>query len=193
MERDAEIRKGIRRIQKAIRESEANEAKFLEKAKRAKQLGDKQMLGLLFSNYNRARLMRATMERQLLAVETARQIKDQAETHAAFAMALGTIAKSVGSAYKEANPVKTAREFETAMDKAETLGEQMDVFLSHAADMAADVGPIDENEAENVVPREEFENMLEEEVVADEERDLDEAIDEDLADIEQKLGSGEDE
>ncbi len=187
LERDVEIRRGIKRIRRAIRDAEKNEAEFLEKAKRAKKMNDKQMLDLLYSNVNRARSMKVTMERQLLSIETAKQIKDQAETHAAFAMTLREIAKSIGTAYKDAEPAKTVREFETAMDKAETLGEQMDVFLSHAADVTERVGEADPEDGEFLLARGEFEKMLEDNVVSEEERDFESEIDDEISEIEQRL------
>jgi arginyl-tRNA--protein-N-Asp/Glu arginylyltransferase len=187
LERDVEIRRGIKRIRRAIREAEKNEVEFLEKAKRAKKVNDRKMLDLLYANVNRARAMKVTMERQLLSIETARQIKDQAETHAAFAKTLWDIAKSIGSAYGEASPGQTVRRFEVAMDKAESLGEQMDVFLKHTADVTEKVGEADADESEFLLGREEFEKMLEDEVVSEEEREFESEIDDEIAEIEQRL------
>jgi hypothetical protein len=85
IERDIEVRKGINSIKRNVKELKRHENSYLEKAKRAKQIDDEQQLQFLKRALRKCILTRKMRERQLLSIETAMQIRNQAEADANFA------------------------------------------------------------------------------------------------------------
>lgn len=185
IERDLEVRKGLNALKRNIRELEQHEHGYLEKARRAKKLADTEQLQYLKNVLKKTLLGRKLRERQLLSLETALQIKNQAESDAEFARALLAVSRSVAEVYNSTDLVKTQKEFERALVQAETLGERMKIFLDvtteHVSQSARD--------GEEMVSDQDLERMLEERVAEEESAPLDRQIDDGLREIEKELAS----
>ena len=185
LEREIEARKGINLIRRNIRELERNEREYVKKAKRALQMGSQEQLEFLKKTIKRSAAQKRAMERQLLNIETAMQIKNQAEGHAQFAKSMQAVSRSIGEMFDSTNLAETQRDFERAMVKAETLEQQMDIFL----DMTASSMLSYEGSGDDLVSDEEIDSMIQDEVVAEESTsELDQAIADGLADVRKELG-----
>ncbi|MHC4605521.1 MAG: hypothetical protein ACYTAF_01125 [Planctomycetota bacterium] len=186
IERDIEVRKGLNSLKRNIRNLHKDEKSFVEKAKRARKINDKEQYGFLKRMLKKTFAQRRTRERQLLSIETALQIKNQAESDADFAKAMGSVAKSISAVYGEVDYAKTQKNFEKAMTQAETLQQQMEVFLEMTQEHVMS-GEIENEDA--LVSDDEISRMLEEEVVKEEAGgSIDKEIEQGIKDIESELG-----
>jgi hypothetical protein len=181
MERDIKVKNGIRHIKRQVAKLRKDEKSFLEKARKAKKLGDTNQYQFIRNAFKNTYSQRLTMERQALAIETAFQIKNQAEGHAKFAEALNAVSNSISDVFGEVDLVKTQAKFETAMMKAQTMEERMEMFLEMSSDsMFADT------ESESSISDADIDRLLE----ASDEDELD-AISKDIsssmAEIEEEL------
>ena len=97
---------------------------------------------------------------------------------------MGSVAKSIAEVYGSVDFVKTQKNFEKAMMQAETLQQQMDVFLEMTNEhvMSGEV----EGE-EDVVSDAEIERMISEEVVHEESSGVDREIEKGLKEIQDEL------
>jgi hypothetical protein len=129
IEREIQIRKGIQAIRKNIQDLGRNEAEYARKARRARELGSPDQVEFLKKTLKRTAGQKRLMERQLLNIETANQIKNQAEAHAGFAGAMNALSRSIRESFGAADMARTTRNFETAMAQADSLEAQMELFL----------------------------------------------------------------
>ena len=183
LDRELEIRRGIKLIRRTIGELERNEKGYLAKARRAKQLGDSAQYAFLKQTIKRTASQRLLMERQLLNVETARQLKQQAEAHAQFAAAMSAISKGIGEFFGRTDLKQTQQEFARAVNQAETMEQRMEVFL----DMTSETMGQTAGEQE-VITDEEIEKMVDAEIASVESPALDEEIRKGLSEIRRELG-----
>ena len=184
IERDIEVRKGVNSLKRNIRDLAKHELSYIEKAKKAKKIGDKDQYDFLKRQLKKTAGQRRMRERQMLSIETAVQIKNQAESDADFAKSMGSVAKAVSEVYGSVDFAKTQKNFEKAMMQAETLQQQMEIFLEMTQEhvMAGEV------EGENdVVSDAEIDRMLGEEVVREEGGSVDKEIEKGLKDIQDEL------
>ncbi len=184
IERDIEVRKGVNALKRNIRDLAKHERSYVEKAKRAKRIGDREQYEFLKRQLKKTAAQRRLRERQLLSIETAVQIKNQAESDADFARSMGSVAKAISDVYGSVDFAKTQKNFEKAMMQAETLQQQMEVFLEMTQEhvMAGEV------EGENeVISDAEIDRMLEEETARDEGGAVDREIERGLKDIQDEL------
>ena len=184
IERDIEVRKGVNSLKRNIHTLAKHERSYVEKAKRAKKIGDKDQYEFLKRQLKKTAAQRRMRERQLLSIETAMQIKNQAESDADFAKSMGSVAKAISDVYGSVDFAKTQKNFEKAMMQAETLQQQMEIFLEMTQEhvMAGDV------EGENeVVSDAEIDRMLSEEVTHEEEGDVDKEIEKGIRSIQDEL------
>jgi hypothetical protein len=185
IERELRIRKGINSIRRNIRDLERNEKQYLEKARRAMRMGSQEQLRFLRSALQPTAIQKRAMERQLLNIETALQIKNQAEAHAEFATAMNSLSRSISEMFGATDFTRTQKEFERAMLRAQTMEERADLFLESSSSSLFGY----EGTTDDLVTDEEIDRMIEDEVVAEESRsELDEAIDEGLAAVRKELG-----
>ncbi len=184
IERNIEVRKGVNSLKRNIRELAKHESSYIQKAKRARKIGDKDQYGFLKRQLKKTAAQKRMRERQLLSIETAVQIKDQAESDADFARSMGSVAKAVSEVYGSVDFAKTQKNFEKAMMQAETLQQQMEIFLEMTQEhvMSGEV----EGESE-IVSDAEIDRMLEEEVVHEEGGSMDRDIEKGLKDIQDEL------
>ncbi len=129
IERDVQVRQGIAQIQRQIKALAKNEQGYLEKAKKARQLGAADQEAFLRQTLKRCIASRRQMERQLLSIETASQMKNQAESYAAFAKSMTAVSQSIAEVFGATDLTKTQQEFERAMVQAQTMEQRMAVFL----------------------------------------------------------------
>lgn len=185
IEREIEIRKGINLIRRNLRDLERHEHAYVDKARRALQMGSKDQLRFLKQTIQRTASQRRMMERQLLNVETALQIKNQVEAHAQFAKAMRAVSLSIGEMFGATDLTATQRDFEKAMHQAQSLEERMDLFLEMSSQSMSSTEAV----GEPLVSDAEIDRMIEDEAVAEESRsELDDAIAEGLADVRRELG-----
>ena len=184
IERTIEVRKGVNSLKRSIRDLHKNESQWIQKAKRARKMGDDDQYKFLKAQLKKTTGQRRMRERQLLSIETAAQIKDQAERDVDFAQAMGSVAKAISDVYGEVDFVKTQKNFEKALSQAETLQQQMEIFLEMTQEhvMSGEV----EGEG-GVVSDNEIDRMLEEEVVHEESGSVDKEIEQGIKDVQEEL------
>ncbi|MBX3461144.1 MAG: hypothetical protein KF696_14455 [Planctomycetes bacterium] len=132
--RDMEIKKGIQRMKRQVRELNKSEEEWLEKARRAARMGANDQLAFIRKSLKATTAQRRMLERQMLTIEAAYQMKNQAESFAVFAESMGAVSKSINEVYKNTDLEATQRNFEHAMMQAETMGQRMDLFLDMTKD-----------------------------------------------------------
>jgi len=184
IERDIEVRKGVNSLKRNIRDLAKHESSYILKAKKAKKIGDQSQYDFLKRQLKKTAGQRRMRERQLLSIETAVQIKNQAESDADFAKSMGAVAKAVSEVYGSVDFAKTQKNFEKAMMQADTLQQQMEIFLEMTQEhvMSGEVEGEDQ-----VVSDAEIDKMLDEEVQHEESGSLDKDIEKGLKDIQDEL------
>ncbi len=97
---------------------------------------------------------------------------------------MGAVAKAVSEVYGSVDFAKTQKNFEKAMMQAETLQQQMEIFLEMTQEhvMSGEVEGEDQ-----VVSDAEIDKMLDEEVVHEEGGSVDKDIEKGLKDIQDEL------
>ena len=124
------------------------------------------------------------MERQLLNIETAVQIKNQAEAHAGFAKAMNALARSIRESFGAADMVKTQKNFERAMAQADSLEEQMELFLDMSSQSMFGYEP----SGDEIVTDEEIDQMVAAEAGEESSADVDREVRKGIREIQQELG-----
>lgn len=89
---------------------------------------------------------RRRLEQQLLTLKIATQMKDQAETHAQFAKALTAVSKTIADMFGATDMVKTQKDFEMAMARAQSMEQRVDLFLSSSSETMLGAEPLDADE-----------------------------------------------
>jgi hypothetical protein len=187
LERDMEIRKGINEFKRNIRSLEKHERDYLKKAKRAKQIGAHDQLEFIKKTIKQTAAQRRGLERQLLAIETAAQRKNQMEAHGQFAKSLAAISKSIAEVFGDVDWTETQKNFEKAMARAESFEQQVDVFLEASSETMFNEGAY----SEDLVSDEEIDRLIDAEVARDESKAVDGEIERGLGEIEKELGQKE--
>jgi hypothetical protein len=184
IERDLEVRKGINSIKRNLKEMDKHTKDYIEKAKKAKRIGDTQQLNFIKSALKKTALGKKLRERQLLSIETAMQIKNQAESDGEFAKAMMAVSKSISEVYGATDLAKTQKNFEKALMQAETLQDRMQIFV----EMTSESLEVNADEAEKILSDADIDKMIEEEAVHEEKGALDKEIDKGLKEIEEEMG-----
>lgn len=184
IERDIEVRKGIGSLKRNIRDLQKHEISYVQKAKRAKKIGDKEQYDFLKRQLKKTLASRRMRERQLLSIETAMQIKNQAEADADFAKSMGSVAKAIADVYGSVDLAKTQKNFEKAMMQAETLQQQMEIFVEMTQEhvMSGEIEGEDK-----IVSDAELDRMLSEEVAHEEGEGVDQEIEKGIKSIQDEL------
>ncbi|MCA8937913.1 MAG: hypothetical protein KDB68_17130, partial [Planctomycetes bacterium] len=100
---------------------------------------------------------RRMLERQLLTIEAAFQMKNQAESFAVFAESMGVVSKSINEVYKTTDLEATQKNFEHAMMQADTMSQRMDLFLDMSKDSLFETDSV---AGEQLVTDEEIDQMI---------------------------------
>lgn len=174
MERDMEIRKGLSRIKKQIRQFEREEQDFIKKAKRARQLGDETQLRVIKANLKRTAYTRRMMERQLLNLEVFKQLKGQAESQATFARALETVSEAIAESYGSVNLAEVSKNCERAIAQSENMSNMMEMMMEQTSESMADM---EGAQSDDLVSDTEIDRMIDEAIVAEETEEVDDKVD----------------
>jgi len=173
LEREMEVRKGLSRIKKQIRQQEKEEKEFLKKAKRAKQLGDTTQLGFIKANLKRTAYTRRMMERQLLNLEVFKQLKGQAETQADFARALETVSEAIAESYGSVNLAQVHKNCERAIAQSESMQQMMEMMMDQTNES---VSQMEGAQSDELVTDSEIDRMIDEAIVTEETDEMDERV-----------------
>ncbi len=184
IERNLQVRKAIAHIRRQIAANKRHEAEYIEKAKRARRLGWNNQYEFLKKAIKKTATIKVRLERQLLALESAVQIKEQAEGHYEFASAMNALSRSIAEVFGATDMAKTQVNFEKAMAKAESLEERMDAFLEMTSESMFDYEGSAEGE---LVSDADIDRMLEEETAHEERAGVDDEIDKDISAIEKEI------
>jgi hypothetical protein len=173
LEREMEIRKGLSRIKKQIRDQEREEREFIKKAKRAKQLGDSTQLKVIKANLKRTAYSRRLMERQLLNLEVFKQLKDQAEAQSDFARALETVSEAIAESYGSVNLAQVHKNCERAVSQSESMQQMMELMIEQTNES---VGHMEGAQSDDLVSDEEIDRLIDEAVVAEETEEMEDKV-----------------
>ncbi len=183
IERTIETKKALNFVRKHIRDSEKHEVSYIGKAKRAKKIGDVHTLNFIKKAIRKTMSHRRLLEKQLLSLESAIQIRDQMKSHAGFAKAMNAVSKSIAEMFEIVDLAKTQKAFESALVKAESMEERMELFL----DMTTESIFSSESEGEAGIEDEEIDRLIEEEMLKDESLGEDKRISEGMKEVENEL------
>lgn len=184
IERNIQVRKAVTQIRRQIASNSKHETDYIEKAKRAKKLGWTNQYEFLKKAIKKTATIKVGLERQLLALESAVQIKEQAEGHFEFANAMNSLSTSISEVFGATDMAKTQVNFEKAMSQAESLEERMDTFLEMTSESMFGYEGSSEKE---LVSDKDIDRMLEEQVEHEEREGIDEEIDKDLSNIQKEI------
>jgi hypothetical protein len=182
IERDIEIKKGISKVKRQISDLAKHEQEWLTKAQRAKEMGSRDELAFLKKTLRNTISQRRMLERQMLMMESAFQMKNQMETYQQFAESMGAVSQSIGEVFRSTDLAKTQQEFERAISQAESMGEMMDIFLSTSSGSM-----MESNLSEEVISEDEIDAMLDDRIDAKDGEGLDTEIEKGLKQIEEEL------
>ncbi len=184
IERNLQVRKAIAQIRRQIAANTRHEADYIAKAKRARRLGWNNQYEFLKKAVKKTATIKVRLERQLLALESAVQIKEQAEGHYEFANAMNALSRSIAEVFGATDMAKTQVNFEKAMAKAESLEERMDAFLEMTSESMFDYEGSAEGE---LVSDADIDKMLEEETAHEERVGVDDEIEKDISAIQKEI------
>jgi hypothetical protein len=184
IERNLQVRKAIAQIRRQIAANTRHEADYIAKAKRARKLGWNNQYEFLKKAIKKTATIKVRLERQLLALESAVQIKEQAEGHYEFANAMNALSRSIAEVFGATDMAKTQVNFEKAMAKAESLEERMDAFLEMTSESMFDYEGSAEGE---LVSDADIDKMLEEETAHEERAGVDDEIEKDISAIQKEI------
>lgn len=155
--RDMEIKKGIQRIRRQMKELSKSEEEWLEKARHAARIGANEQLAFVRKSLKATTFQRRMLERQLLTIEAAFQMKNQAESFGIFAESMGVVSKSINEVYKTTDLEATQKNFEHAMMQADTMSQRMDLFLDMSKDSLFETDSVG---GEQLVTDDEIDQMI---------------------------------
>ena len=186
IERNIQIQKTLGLFAGQIKKLKKQEDAYMAAGRQAKRVGAPQQLELAKKALKTTMAQRRRLDQQLLTLKIAVQMKEQTETHAEFAKALKGVSKTIGDMFGSADMVKTQKDFELAMAKAQSMEQRVDLFLSSASGTMLGE-PLGEGE---IVTDEEIDKLVEAEA-AHAERAADEEIDKGLKEIRDELAKEE--
>ncbi|MEM8876068.1 MAG: hypothetical protein AAGD32_17630 [Planctomycetota bacterium] len=183
IEREMKIRRGVKSIEKSIRQQEKFADDFIKHAKQARKIGDNDQYLFIRNALKKTATVKKMLERQLLAIKNAQLVQQQARSSQQFAESMNLIAAEIGKAFGEMDLTKTQADFEKAMTQAESVEERMDLFL----DTMQDTGGMSTASSEELVTDDEIDRLIEADVVAEERAELGK-LDELESELERELG-----
>ena len=187
LERQIRIKQFITRIRREIGDCDKKMKTYIQYAKRAKQIADQQSLATSKSGLKQVLVAKRLRERQVLHLEIAMTIRDQAEADVNFAKAMKEVSIAITELVKSVNMTEIQMQYERAMAQSETLKEQSESFIETASQTVQDR----ESGSEQVVKDDEIDKLIEEEAARTEADSFDKGIEKNLKDIEKELGGGE--
>jgi len=187
LERSIRVKQFLNKIRREIIECDRRVKTYVEFAKRAKQTGDKQSFGTAKSGLKQTMVAKRLRERQLLHLQIAMTVRDQASADVNFARAMKEVATAIQELVQSVNMTQIQMQYEKSMAQSEALKDQMESFI----DTASDTVQQRDAQSEAVVKDEEIDRLIDEEVAKAEGDKFDAEIDKGLKDIERQLGGEE--
>ncbi|HVT89636.1 MAG TPA: hypothetical protein VHD56_12340 [Tepidisphaeraceae bacterium] len=169
IDREMKIRQGIRAIEKLIRQQEKFSSDFIRNAQNAKKIGDEQQYQFIRSALRRTASIKKMLQRQLLSIQNAMLIQQQAQASQQFAESMQLMAREIGRIFGEMDLTKTQADWERAVSQAGSIEERMDIFLDTMEQSAIGSPASAGTEA---VTDEEVDRMIQADVLAQEKADL---------------------
>lgn len=133
IERNIQVQKTLGLFIRQIKALRKQEAGYVQAAREARRAGAPQQEELAKKALKATLGQRRRLDQQLLTLKIAVQMKEQTETHAEFAKALRGVSKTIADMFGTADMVQTQKDFETAMTKAQSMAQRVDLFLSSAS------------------------------------------------------------
>jgi hypothetical protein len=189
MERSIRIKQFLNKIRREIIECDRRMKTYVDFAKRAKQTGDAQSFATAKSGLKQTLVAKRLRERQLLHLQIAMTVRDQAAADVNFARAMKEVSLAITELVKSVNMTQIQMEYEKSMSQSEALKDQMEAFIDTASQ------GVQERDAqtEAVVKDDEIDKLIEAEVAKSEAEKFDAEIEKDLKDINRQLGEGQSE
>lgn len=185
IEREMRIRRGLREIEKSIRQQEKFAEDFIQNARHAKRIGDQGQYLFIRNALKKTAAVKKMLERQLLAMKNAMLIQQQARASAQFAQSMDLMSREIGRIFGEMDLTRTQAQWEKAVAQAGSIEQRMDLFLESMEQSALSGDPV--STSGQVVSDEEIDRMIEADVLAAEKQELGK-LDELESEIARELG-----
>jgi hypothetical protein len=183
IERDLTVRKGINAMRRNVKNLERNEREYLKKARRARKLGDERQIAFLKGTLRRTAAQRRQLERQMLSLETALQMKNQAEAMGDFARSLNAVSQAISETFSSVDLEKTQKEFMSNVAKAENMEQRMEILL----DMNEEMFEAEPSGVDGIISEEEIDMLIDGDTSAREGEGFDAEIAERLKKLDDEL------
>jgi hypothetical protein len=181
IERDINIQRSLSLHKQQVNKLTQHERQYMEKAQRAKKMGDtvnfRQLCKLIAQTTNQRR----AIESQLLHFETLIQTRDRAKLFGEFAKGMKAMSLSIRDTFQEFNADEIMRDLDTTLAQTSQMENAMSMVLDRVS-AATDI----QTGGEDIVSADDIEKIIngQETTVSD---SLDKEIEASLKAIEQKL------
>jgi len=189
MERDLQVRQAMHLLRRQAAALTRAESGFLQKAKEAKLKAATPQYSLARNALRRTIGQHRLLERQLLTLEIAAQMKDVVQGQVQFVEGLKAFSKTIDIAFGDMDLTQMQTGYERAMSKAFSIEQRIDLFLDTANDMVT--SPLAESD-ETLVSDAELDRLIDETaVLSPEERASEADISQGLEKVRKALGQTE--
>jgi hypothetical protein len=185
IEREMKIRRGLRDIEKSIRQQEKFSEDFIKNAQHARRIGDQGQYLFIRNALKKTATVKKMLERQLLAMKNAMLIQQQARASAQFAESMDLMSREIGRVFGEMDLTRSQSQWEKAVAQAGSIEERMDLFLESMEQGALTGEPA--AASGQTVSDAEIDRMIEADVLASEKQELGK-LDELESEIARELG-----
>ncbi len=129
MERDIRFKQGLGRVRRYVEKCQASRQQVWSQAKRAAQLGDRQMLRNTLVSYLRLGDLTTRWERYILSAEHAALMRDHMKATGEFMGSLQAMSDSMMAGMNPADMVKVQANLERGMAKAQEIDEALGIVM----------------------------------------------------------------
>lgn len=123
------IKKTIANMNKYINQLEEQKKKYIESAKKAKQIGSETQYNLSVSGLKTAVAQQKRAQEMLLNFELTSQMKDLTAMTGSFLDGMSVLSRDMAKITSNNDFIKVQKEFEKAMLGVEDTSEKLDLFL----------------------------------------------------------------
>ncbi len=185
IEREMKIRQGVRAIERLIGQQVKFTDDFIKNAQNAKRIGDEQQYQFIRGALKRTASVKRMLERQLLAIQNAMVLQQQALASQQFASSMNMMATEIAQVFGQLDLTKTQAQWEKAVAQAGSIEERMDLFLGSMEQSGAAMSSTTGSEA---ITDEEIDRLIEADVLAAEKAELSQ-LDQLESEIAKELGA----
>lgn len=186
IERQMKIRAGMRAIERSIRQQEKFADDFIKNAQQAKKIGDEGQYQFIRGALKKTAAVKKMLERQLLSIQNAMLIQQQAQASQDFAQSMNVMAQEIGRIFGEMDLTRTQAQWEKAVAQAGSMEERMELFLDSMEQSAIAGGST--TAREDLVSDDEIDRMIQADVLAAEKAEMGK-LDELESEIARELGA----